>query len=215
MIESSRISSLCRFAEIGVGIYEAQLMTGRQVSAAVREATKATTWKRATVFREGQSDVLNTESRYADVLYRWSAINLLARLSGQLLLSTRIVAQALAPAATVFSDVQIVRYSVGGQFRMHRDNCSYRRGRAVTVLCYLNDGFTGGALVFPELHLSYAPRPGYGIIFPSTLLHAAERVDNGQKYVLTGWYSHEVGKDSNRLDWGNQGACQKRRAADV
>jgi predicted 2-oxoglutarate/Fe(II)-dependent dioxygenase YbiX len=197
---SSELGSISEFAEIGVGIYEAQVLTPHQAEAVVKGAIKNDAWQRATVFREGKSDLVDTESRNAHVLYRRSAVDLFAEVGSHLVRQTRFVALALAPEPHVFSDLQIVRYAAGGLFRTHRDNSLYRRGRVVTVLCYLNAEFTGGRLRFPELHLTYAPRAGYCIVFPSTLLHAAERVRRGCKYVLTGWYTSVATDRTGLLD---------------
>jgi hypothetical protein len=82
----------------------------------------------------------------------------------------------------------------------HADNEQRERGRWVpnhtpqrdyTGLAYLNDDFTGGELVFPNLDVVIAPKPGLLVGFPSNhkFLHAVQKVLSGKRYSLPVWFS--------------------------
>jgi predicted 2-oxoglutarate/Fe(II)-dependent dioxygenase YbiX len=82
----------------------------------------------------------------------------------------------------------VARYDeTGGYFHRHRDNASASvafRQFALTV--NLNAGeYEGGQLLFPEFNdHRYAPPTGGGIVFSSSLLHAATPVTRGKRYAL-------------------------------
>jgi hypothetical protein len=85
------------------------------------------------------------------------------------------------------SEVQIVRYSIGGHYNAHADGGYLMHERYFTVICYLNDDFEGGGTSFPSLGYSAIPEPGKAIIFPSRFVHSAEPVITGEKFVLVTW----------------------------
>jgi hypothetical protein len=69
----------------------------------------------------------------------------------------------------VLAEIQIVRYHAGGRYADHRDTPELgATPRALSLVCYLNDDFTGA--------------------FSPVLLHRAEPVTSGTKYVITAWY---------------------------
>jgi predicted 2-oxoglutarate/Fe(II)-dependent dioxygenase YbiX len=63
--------------------------------------------------------------------------------------------------------------------------------RDYTGLAYLNDDFTGGELVFPDLDVIIAPKPGLMVAFPSNhkFVHAVPRVLSGKRYSLPVWFT--------------------------
>jgi predicted 2-oxoglutarate/Fe(II)-dependent dioxygenase YbiX len=82
----------------------------------------------------------------------------------------------------------------------HADNEQRERGRWVpnhtpqrdyTGLAYLNDDFTGGELVFPDLDVVIAPKPGLLVAFPSNhkFVHAVPKVLSGKRYSLPVWFT--------------------------
>ena len=82
----------------------------------------------------------------------------------------------------------------------HADNERRKHGRWVpnhtaqrdyTGLVYLNDDFTGGELVFPDLDVVIAPRPGLLVGFPSNhkFVHAVPKVLSGKRYSLLLWFT--------------------------
>jgi hypothetical protein len=82
----------------------------------------------------------------------------------------------------------------------HADNERREGGRWVpnhtpqrdyTALAYLNDDFTGGKLVFPDLGIVIAPRAGLLVGFPSNheFVHAVPKVRSGKRYSLPVWFT--------------------------
>lgn len=91
----------------------------------------------------------------------------------------------------------VLRYAPGQQFRLHSDVLpAVRNQRVMTVLIYLNEGFSGGETVFPDHQLSIVPATGDAIIFDNvdargaplaTARHAGEPVTAGVKWLATRW----------------------------
>ncbi len=81
----------------------------------------------------------------------------------------------------------IVRYQPGGFYVSHADAGLDLNDRYFTVLCYLNDDFRGGHTSFPTLGFSVTPQKGKAVLFPSTYVHRAEPVLEGNKYILVSW----------------------------
>ena len=63
--------------------------------------------------------------------------------------------------------------------------------RDYTGIAYLNHDFTGGELVFPDLGITIAPRPGLLVGFPSNheFVHAVPKVLSGKRYSLPIWFT--------------------------
>jgi len=90
--------------------------------------------------------------------------------------------------------------SSGESHIAHADNERREHGRWVpnhtpnrdyTGLVYLNDDFTGGELVFPDLDVVIAPKPGLLVGFPSNhkFVHAVPKVLSGKRYSLPVWFT--------------------------
>ncbi|MGH7982025.1 MAG: 2OG-Fe(II) oxygenase [Candidatus Udaeobacter sp.] len=69
--------------------------------------------------------------------------------------------------------------------------CNHTAQRDYTGIAYLNDDFTGGELVFSELDIVIAPKPGLLVGFPSNheFVHAVPRVLSGKRYSLPLWFT--------------------------
>lgn len=86
------------------------------------------------------------------------------------------------------SPLQLVRYSTGGHYSHHRDSdpsVPSIATRVVSVVCYLNDDYSGGGTEFPNLGFTMKPIKGTAIAFPSHYVHAGTTVERGEKYILT------------------------------
>lgn len=106
---------------------------------------------------------------------------------------------AALSGSSVFAgeSLTILRYRVNQQFRLHSDILpSSSNQRAKTVIIYLNDDFTGGETVFPNIGISISPKTGDAIIFSNLSPdgrtdrysnHAGLPVLNGSKWVATRW----------------------------
>lgn len=88
---------------------------------------------------------------------------------------------------TRHADTHLVRYIPGNFYAPHTDTGADVNDRYFTVLCYLNDSFRGGETTFLSLNHSVKPQCGKAIVFPSTYVHCAEPVDEGEKYILVSW----------------------------
>lgn len=92
----------------------------------------------------------------------------------------------------------VLLYRPGGHYDSHtdadvrdRETGRWRRvmDRDISLLVYLNDDFTGGALDFPERGESVHPEAGMLVAFPSDhrFSHAALPVEQGDRYVVVSW----------------------------
>jgi hypothetical protein len=82
--------------------------------------------------------------------------------------------------------INIVRYGKGEFFKVHTDDGEAYRC-TVSVVGYPNDDYEGGELTFPKFDLTYKPKAGDVVLFPSSFIyeHSAEPVtDDGFKYSL-------------------------------
>ena len=65
--------------------------------------------------------------------------------------------------------------------------------RDYTAIAYLNNGFTGGDLVFPDRDLVITPRPGLLVGFPCNheFVHGVPPVVSGKRYSLPIWFTFD------------------------
>jgi prolyl 4-hydroxylase len=105
-------------------------------------------------------------------------------------------------------DLQVVKYDPNGYYNEHHDSCCdenekcaefITRGgnRIVTMVIYLNDGFSGGATRFVNLNTDIKPEKHSGILFypmnkkgdkcHHNALHAGMPIVSGQKYIANVW----------------------------
>ena len=96
---------------------------------------------------------------------------------------------------------QILHYGVGGHYIPHVDAETLYKDedgldlwektldRDLSVVCFLNDDFEGGELVFPQFDLSIEPRAGTLVCFPSdhNFIHGVNPVRAGHRYTLVSW----------------------------
>jgi prolyl 4-hydroxylase len=83
------------------------------------------------------------------------------------------------------------RYREGQRFAPHFDGAFFRdqmpwgrEGSQLTVLHYLNDGFSGGETTLIDYDVSIAPTKGSVLVFEHAILHEGCAVTDGTKYVL-------------------------------
>ena len=97
-----------------------------------------------------------------------------------------------------FEAPEILRYREGGEYIPHSDSENWngqarkwerKVDRDYSILVYLNEGYFGGDLVFPNFGVRIAPKRGMLIAFPSDAryLHAAKPVLQGVRYALVSW----------------------------
>ena len=73
-----------------------------------------------------------------------------------------------------------------GHFNSHRDNTTKGTAhRRFAVSLNLNDDYDGGGLAFPEFGpRRFCPRAGAAVVFSCSLLHQADLVTRGRRYVF-------------------------------
>lgn len=80
--------------------------------------------------------------------------------------------------------MRIYRYDPGQRFRTHRDAYFERAGgerSKLTLLVYLNEGYTGGETWFENVTVK--PRRGMALAFEHDQSHSGVTVTEGRKYV--------------------------------
>jgi predicted 2-oxoglutarate/Fe(II)-dependent dioxygenase YbiX len=96
---------------------------------------------------------------------------------------------------------QILHYGVGGHYIPHVDADTLYKDdlgldiwektldRDLSVVYFLNDNFSGGELVFPELDLVITPEAGTLVCFPSDhhYVHGVKPVTSGHRFTLVTW----------------------------
>ena len=155
---------------------------------AIVTLAEAATWRGATI----NADLaIDRTVRDADVVDERAHSDLTEGCRERLFAASRELAALLAPA-TVLAEVQIVRYRPGGQYLDHRDSpAPGATPRALSLVWYLNDDFSGGATRFAAPEIAVAPEAGIAVAFAPELMHRAEPVTAGSKYAITAWY-HRV-----------------------
>jgi hypothetical protein len=94
--------------------------------------------------------------------------------------------RAIVPLVEIDDLFEVYRYRSGQSVAEHSDGARAIRGRQrsnATVLTYLSDSFQGGRTRFPGEWLALAPPRGHAVLFSHGVLHSAEIVAAGTKYV--------------------------------
>lgn len=95
---------------------------------------------------------------------------------------------------------QFLYYNVGGKYDLHNDSEDYVNGklartceRDVTILIYLNDNYEGGELELPDWGITFKPKAGTLIAFPSYLefSHKVNPVTKGKRFTIVSWICTE------------------------
>jgi predicted 2-oxoglutarate/Fe(II)-dependent dioxygenase YbiX len=171
--------------EVARGIHIARAFEPAAAMSIIAAAAATPGWQSAGI--NANLDV-DRSVRDAELLYESAAPALIGMCRDRLFAATRDIASVLA-AKTVLAELQIVRYHPGGRYVDHRDTPAIgETPRALSLVCYLNDDFTGGATVFADPAVTVSPRTGDVVSFSPVLLHRAEPVIAGMKYIITAWY---------------------------
>lgn len=111
---------------------------------------------------------------------------------------TQQVARHYGRSIEWYEKPELLRYRAGGHYSPHADAenwdaqaRSWRRAidRDFSILLYLNEGFRGGSLTFPNFGLRLKPTAGMLVAFPADhrYVHCALPVEEGQRLVLVCW----------------------------
>lgn len=95
---------------------------------------------------------------------------------------------------------QFLHYNIGGKYDLHNDSEDFVSGqlkrvceRDVSILLYLNDDYEGGELEFPDWGVTFKPKTGTLIAFPSYIefSHRVHPVTKGERFNLVSWICTE------------------------
>lgn len=94
-------------------------------------------------------------------------------------------------------NLQVLRYEEGGFYKPHQDSIDgLDNKRMYTFIIALNDGYQGGATVFPNIDRSYRLKAGDVLFFDtldnyelitSKALHGGMPVNGGEKWICNLW----------------------------
>ena len=90
------------------------------------------------------------------------------------------------------SGTHLLKYEPADHYLPHQDTGLGFDCRYFSIVCYLNDDFTGGRTLFPTLNYAVTPQAGQAILFPSKYLHGSEPVISGQKFAIVSWIEGPV-----------------------
>jgi predicted 2-oxoglutarate/Fe(II)-dependent dioxygenase YbiX len=171
--------------EVEPGMFLTRAFAPDDAAAVAAVADASTGWRNAGI---NANLAVDRNVRDAEILFEADEPALIGRCRDALFAATRGIASMQA-ARTVLAEIQIVRYHVGGRYIDHRDSpASGATPRALSLVCYLNDDFSGGATVFGQPDVAISPLSGVVVVFSPVLLHRAEPVTAGTKYAITAWY---------------------------
>ncbi len=177
--------------EVAPGLYLVRAFDPPEAAGVAAAADRSTGWRDAGINAGLEVD---RSVRDAQVLFEAADPPLIARCRERLFAATRGIASKVAPR-TVLAEIQIVRYHVGGRYVAHRDSpAPGATPRALSLVCYLNDDFQGGATAFAEPDITLSPLCGVTVAFSPDLMHQAQPVTAGVKYVVTAWYHVPPGR---------------------
>jgi predicted 2-oxoglutarate/Fe(II)-dependent dioxygenase YbiX len=186
MLESSSTTDV----EATPGLFLIQVCDAEESAAFIARAERAA-WIAATI---NTDRCIDRSVRDADVLDERAHADLIADLRELLAEATAELASDLAPG-TVLAEVQLVRYRPGGHYLDHRDTPAIgATPRALSLVWYLNDGFTGGETRFVSPDIIVSPVSGVAIAFSPVVMHRAEPIITGTKYAVVAWYLTSAGR---------------------
>lgn len=101
-------------------------------------------------------------------------------------------------ALDTFEQPSVLKYSTGGYYHPHADSEHWDTDtnrwirvmeRDYSLLLYLNDGYEGGALEFPNFKWAIQPKRGMLVSFPSDhrYLHGAAPLISGTRIAVASW----------------------------
>ena len=99
---------------------------------------------------------------------------------------------------STFEPPSVLKYSTGGHYQPHADSEHWNRDtnrwvrsleRDYSLLLYLNDGYEGGSLQFPNFKWAIQPKRGMLVSFPSDhrYLHGAAPLISGTRIAVASW----------------------------
>jgi predicted 2-oxoglutarate/Fe(II)-dependent dioxygenase YbiX len=174
-----------KHVEIATGILAMRAFSVAEAAAIVQEANASPHWIPAHINANGE---VNPAVRDAELLVERHNAQLTQRYRQRLEIIVGELAHARAPGSAL-AEGSLVRYAPGGKYIDHRDATEDGvMPRALSLVCYLNEDFAGGETAFIDEQVGVPPMTGIVIAFAPQLLHRAEPVTSGRKFVITAWY---------------------------
>lgn len=93
-------------------------------------------------------------------------------------------------------DFKITRFNKGGYFAIHSDNEIYHNDEWVkinnkefTIMIFLNDDYVGGEIIFPNQNITFKPKKGLIITFPSNheYIYGMQPIIQGTAITIIGF----------------------------
>ena len=84
----------------------------------------------------------------------------------------------------------VVRWTEGDEMAAHDDLGEHKEfpNRHFAAIVYLNDDYTGGELMFPDLNMGIRGHTGELIIFKGgSIMHSVNKITSGTRYTLAAW----------------------------
>jgi hypothetical protein len=157
--------------------------------------------------QEGQHSLATDRRRSSE--YTWATSNADPLIALIIWRISRLVNSDLANSEYL----TVIRYNVGDHLEPHFDTVKERPSmpspndgldrfgrRAISVIGYLNDDFTGGRTRFPVAGKDVSPKAGNAIFFfnqhenglhNDATLHESEIVSQGEKWIFVTWFREE------------------------
>jgi hypothetical protein len=99
------------------------------------------------------------------------------------------VGSYLEPHTDIIDYHQEEIYGVGNLLQEQEDVWPFLWSGHVSIIVYLNDGYEGGVLYFPDQDVEITPEPGMLVIFPGNLhfLHGVTETKGTARYTISLW----------------------------
>jgi len=173
------------------GIFSLQLFDAATCKRIVKSVNDQNSWSRATIGEQSEESyrsAVRSEYRSAFAYTPPLGSGLRKEFDRQIRTVIRpLVREVWGRDFKRHEGMHLVRYLPGGFYVSHVDAALDLTDRYFTVVCYLNDSFSGGQTSFPTLGFAFTPQIGKALIFPATYVHRSEPVLKGRKYVLVSW----------------------------
>ncbi len=84
--------------------------------------------------------------------------------------------------------VKLLKYYPGSFMPAHSDHGI--TSRTISSVLYLNDNYSGGELYFPYFDITFKPKAGSVILFPSNFMyvHEVKTITDGIRYSFPNWF---------------------------
>lgn len=151
----------------------------------VGEGQKMPEYRDCVDFKMDAPYIPNTPPEFAEI------VNVYTDVAGRIKTGLNYYSMIYNVSMNYMEAINFVRYQPGQHFNVHTDH-GFSYVCTVSNVTYLNDNFDGGELWFPYLDVTFKPRYGDSVFFPSTFLfaHASKPVTGGTKYAAVTMFDY-------------------------